>query len=241
MEIPLPPGYLSAVPFDRERHRRLGVRDGTAKFASELNVIYLTAAEFPSACHHFPIVFAREHAGNLVPVALTALESDSNLFVDAFGVWDQQTYCPAYVRRYPFFSAIVVNEGCEQSLICVDEHGLSSRVPSLIDAQGNPTERWREVELLISEMINQQQDTARFCSYLSEHDLIEPFEADFHPRGMAEVRVAGLFRVNEQRLRNIHSDMLQTLLKQGDLAKIYAHLLSFENFNRLLNLHVKYA
>ncbi|MFT4563242.1 MAG: hypothetical protein ACI9BW_002996 [Gammaproteobacteria bacterium] len=241
MKIPLPPGYLSAAPFDREHHRKLGVRDGPATFASGLNVIYLSAAEFPLACHYFPIVFAREQAENLVPVALTALDPGSNLFIDALGNWDPQTYCPAYVRRYPFFSATVLNEGKEQSLICVDERGLSSSAPPLINAQGNPTDRFREQELLISEMIKQQQDTERFCRSLFEHDLLEPLEADFHPRGMAEIRVAGLFRVTEQRLRNVHSDSLQALLKQGDLAKIYAHLLSFENFNRLLNRHVKYA
>ncbi len=51
MEIPLPAGYSSAKPFDRAKHKRLGVPRDAAKFARVLNVIYITTAEFPRACH----------------------------------------------------------------------------------------------------------------------------------------------------------------------------------------------
>ncbi|MDA0821546.1 MAG: SapC family protein [Proteobacteria bacterium] len=241
MKIPLPPGYVSAAPFDRERHRRLGIRSSGARFAQRLNVIYLTAAEFPRASHDYPIVFAHEDSGDMVPVALTALEDDSNLFVDSRGVWAEKTYCPAYVRRYPFFTATVSNEGTEQSLICVEEQALTRSAPPLISSQGEPTKHWRDIEILITEMNIQQQDTLRFCTYLTEMGLFEPFEADFHPRGMPEIRVAGLFRISEQKLREVAAEQLQQLLYRGYLARIYAHLLSFENFNRLLSRHVEYA
>jgi hypothetical protein len=241
MKIPLPPGYVSAAPFDREQHQRLGILPNAARFARRLNVVYLTAAEFPPASHDYPIVFAREDSGDLVPVALTALEQDSNLFINSSGAWNEKAYCPAYIRRYPFFTATVLRDGINQSLVCVDENGLSKSTPPLISARGEPTKHWREVEILITEVNNQQQDTLRFCEYLSELDLFEPFEVDFHPRGMPEIRVAGLFRISEQKLREVAAEQLQQLLYRGYLARIYAHLLSFENFNRLLSRHVEYA
>lgn len=237
-EIPLPPGFRSAVPFDRHKHKRRGIPPGAAQFARHLNVIYITAAEFARASHDFPLAFAREHSGKLVPIALTGLNEGENLFIDANGVWAPDVYCPAFIRRYPFFTATVADGTEQRALICVDERALTTDAPALINAAGEPTDRWREIELLIMEMDNEQRATAALCDRLVELDLLEPFEADFHPRGKPEVRVAGLLRVNEQRLHRLDETDIVALMRAGHLARIYAHLLSFENFNRLLNRHI---
>jgi SapC len=238
MEIPLPPGFRSAVPFDRQAHRRYGIPADAAKFARKLNIIYIATAEFARACHDFPIAFARDGTGNVVPLVLTGLDEATNLFIDERGAWAPGVYCPAFVRRYPFFTATIADDGAERALICVDENALSTDAPSLVDAAGEPTDRWREVELLVTEMDAEQRKTAALCSRLDELDLLEAFEADFHPRGRPEIRVAGLLRVNEQRLGRLHGDDLASLMRDGYLARIYAHLLSFENFNRLLNRYL---
>ena len=238
MDIPLPPGYLSAAPFDKERHRRLGIRRDAAKFACVLNVIYITATEFPRACHDYPIAFARDAAENVVPLVVTGLDEAKNLFVDDSGTWARGSYCPAYVRRYPFFTATIADGPGERALICVDEKALSSSAPALVNASGEPTDRWREIELLVTEMDTDQRNTAALCTRIEELDLLEPFEADFRPRGKPPVRVAGLLRVNEQRLGRLDDTELARLMRDGDLGRIYAHLLSFENFNRLLNRYI---
>jgi len=238
MDIPLPAGYLAAAPFDRERHRRLGIPRDVGKFARALNVIYITTAEFPRACHDYPIAFARDGSGNVVPLIVTGLDDGTNLFVDEVGVWAADAYCPAYVRRYPFFTATIAQGGEEQALICVDEETLSKDAPALISASGEPTDRWRELELLITEMDTEQRKTNVFSARLGELDLLEPFEADFHPRGKPPVRVAGLLRVDEQRLRRLNESELASLMREGHLGRIYAHLLSLENFNRLLDRYV---
>jgi hypothetical protein len=235
MEIPLPPGYASAAPFDKSKHRRLGIRRTAASFARKLNAIYLTTAEFPRACHDYPIAFSRGAHRELMPIVITGVENDTNLFVDAKGYWLKGVYCPAYVRRFPFFTVTVAGADPESGLICVDEHELDAASPNLLDASGEPTDRWREIELLITEMDRAQRTTAALCGRIDELDLAEAFEADFHPRGKNEVRLSGLYRVNEQRLLKLSDAEQLSLLREGHLARIYAHLLSLENMNRLLD------
>jgi len=237
MEIPLPPGYRSAVPFDKTKHQRLGIRS-SADFARSLNAVYLTTAEFPRACHDYPIAFTRDAAGSIVPVILTGLENGTNLFVDEQGLWKKDVYCPAYVRRFPFFTVTVSDSAHGSALICVDEHGLEMGRPSLITASGKPTDRWREIELLITEMDRAQRSTAMLCQRLERHGLFEAFDADFHPRGRSDIRVGGLLRVNEQRLLQLDEFEQAKLLREGDLGRIYAHLLSLENVQRLLDRYV---
>ena len=87
-------------------------------------------------------------------------------------------------------------------------------------------------------MDKEQRKTASLCKRLQELEMLEPFDADFHPRGLPEVRITGLRRVNEQRLRQLDGDVLHSLMRDGYLAPIYAHLLSFGKLNDLLNRHV---
>jgi hypothetical protein len=238
MDIALPPGYVSAVPFNKLQHKRLGVRRDAIEFARTLNVIYLSSAEFPSACHDYPIAFARDGVGGVAPLIISGLDSMTNLFIDEKGVWDADTYCPAYVRRYPFFTATVDDGTGGKAIICVDERGLDSESPSLFSATGKDTGRWREIELLVTEMDAELRKTAVFCERLVALELLEPFEAEFHPRGRQPVKVAGLLRVNEKRLRGLADDEVARLMRNGHLSRIYAHLLSFENFNRLLKRYI---
>lgn len=237
MDIPQPPGYGSAVPFDKDKHRQLGVGPRNAAFARHLNFLYLTTAEFPRACHDYPIAFVRDAHGVIVPIIITGLESESNLFIDKAGAWSANHYCPAYVRRYPFFTVTLnrAENPAGEALICVDEGALVKGTANLVDASGKPTAAWREFELLISEMDREQRVTERFCEHVDGLDLFESFDADFHPRGKSPVRVGGLMRVDEQRLLKLDESTQVSLLRDGHLARIYAHLLSLENFNRLLD------
>ena len=238
MKIPLPAGYASATPFDRAKHKRLGIPPDAAKFASALNVIYITTAEFSRACHDYSIAFVRDGTGNVVPIIVTGLADGTNLYIDEQGVWASDTYCPAFVRRYPFFTVTMAGATEDQALICVDEKALSRDAPALVNAAGEPTGKWRDVELLVTEMDSEQQNTAALCSSIEQLDLLEPFEADFHPRGKPQIRVAGFLWVNERRSRSLSETDVMALMRNGHLARIYAHLLSFENFNHLLNRYI---
>ena len=227
----LPPGYRALVPLDKTRHRGLGVRDtGHYSFARTLNYSYLTAAEFMLAARHYPIVFARLDTGAFVPVAVTAMAADQNLFVDDEGTWAQGVYVPAYVRRYPFFLA----PGEGERPVAVDETALDADAPPLFDADGEPTPAWQRFEALLQDMEGARAQTERLSRTLKEAGVLEPFEAHAHPRGGTVRRLRGLFRVDERKLNALPAHVLRGMMKRGELSRVYAHLMSLDRFKELL-------
>jgi hypothetical protein len=242
MQLVSPAGYGRLVVLDRERHRGLGVAPGPIRFGRDLHAIYLTAAEFFRAARDYPIVFGRNaDSGEYAPLALTGLKPGENLFVDGDGCWtDRTAYVPGYVRRYPFCTAQVqqAGEGVPNRLICVDEAGLSAAAPVLFDTRGAPTEAWKKLERFITEMEAAQALTAQLAARLAELDLLEPFEAQAHPESGEVFRLTGLHRVNENRLNGLPGDTVSELMKRGMLSRVYAHLMSLDNFAALLDRHV---
>jgi hypothetical protein len=65
--------------------------------------------------------------------------------------------------------------------------------------------------------------------------LLRPFEALALPHRGAQTRLQGLHRVDEEKLQQLNARDLRALLRKGELRAIYAHLLSLENFARLLD------
>src|SRR6185436_2186295 len=105
----------------------------------DTNAIPLTASEMAHAARTYPIVFSG--AAPTVPFAVVGLRDHENLFVDPQGVWRDDSYIPAYVRRYPFIFSEVPNS--QQLVLCVDESAdhfdaVSSARPFF--AEGKPVE-----------------------------------------------------------------------------------------------------
>lgn len=237
--IAAPPGYASVSLLDRQRHRERGVAPHVARFAASLHAVYLTLPEFVAASRTNPIVFGQAEDNSWQPLVVTGLEAGRNLCVDAAGDWLPTHYCPAYVRRYPFCTARVrADDSNVQSVICVDEQGLAPTVPHLFDARGEATPRWQELQRFIEEVDAATRQTEAFCSAVAGLDLLEPFEADVNPVRGHRKRVLGMWRVAEAKLNALKPDVLTTLMQQGYLARIYAHLMSLDNFHRLMEADV---
>jgi hypothetical protein len=239
-DIPVPPGYTALLPFNRDDFRGKGrAAAGNAAFASTLNSLYLTAVEFFQASRSYPIVFARDtQSGATLPVAITGLEKAQNLFVDDAGNWRADSYLPAYIRRWPFFTAQVVDDA-ERTLVCVDPAGLQDSDTPFIDANGEATGHWQETVRLIQEMENARRQTLELTAALAEHQLLEPFEAHAVASEGGRLRLAGMYRVSEEKLNALPDKTIRKMMKKGLLSRIYAHLISLENFQRLLNLRLE--
>lgn len=235
-----PPGYGPVVPFDRRRHAGMGLcRDRDWRWCGSLNAVYLGAIEFSRAAVDFPIAFTREaHSGEYLPVAVLGLRKAENLFVDASGRWRALSYIPAYFRRHPFCIAEVPKPdgGQPQRLVCVQEDQLEPSDEPLLTADGEPTERWRSVEKLLEAVEGARQQTRALAKRLEVLDLLVPFDALATTRDGQQMRLAGMYRVDEQRLEKLPAKSLEQLAAKGHLRCIYAHLVSLENFARLLDM-----
>lgn len=239
-QLPTPPGYKSLIPFDKEAHRELTIdTDSGYSFASELHAIYLASVEFLQAARHFPIVFSGEtdNAAGIVPMVVTGLRTQQNLFVGPDGKWPDDVYVPAYLRRYPFYTAQVRRDSqTEEHMICVDPAGLVKGGKSLLDKDGKASEEWTRMENFIREMELARQQTQRFTEILAEHDLFEPFEAQVHEtKAGNEFRIGGMRRISEEKLKGLPGEALQELEKKDYLFLIHLHRMSLDNFRLLLN------
>jgi hypothetical protein len=245
IQINSPPGYGRLVPLNRAEHASLGIANpGHCQWCRELNSAYVCLPELPRAALDYPIGFARDGAsGDYFPIAVFGLRNGQNLFVNEHGRWLAHTYMPAYVRRHPFciveMPAAAAGAAEVQRLICVEEGGLAPSPTPLFNAGGEPTAAWTPVLQLIESLEAAREPTREFTRRLAALGLFTPFEALGLPNAQAPLRLEGLFRIDEQKLSALDAATLQPLLRTNQLRAVYAHLLSLENFAKLLAMTVE--
>ncbi len=237
MRLTPPPGFTHIVPLDIQRHGGLTrSQPGCFHFARKLGAVPLMLNEFFHAQRHYPIVFARDNLKRQhFPLALTALDPQQNLFIDESGGWRSGCYVPAHLRAWPFH-AIDVFDGphAGEALVCVDESGLTPGKPGLFDETGNPSAECLREQHFVEELASAQRRTHRFVTTLENLDLLEPVEAQAFPSRSSPQRLIGLLRISETRLNCVPEPALRDLMAGGQLARIYAHLMSLDNFAWLL-------
>jgi len=241
MQISPPFGYREVVPFLKTQKVRLLAPGEVPEFVQRGNAVPISHTEFQPVARHYPIVFTSSDDGKTyAAVAVLGFSSGENLFYDS-GAWSGGVYIPAYARRYPFCMARVNVNQVEQKnrLICVEKSSLDEeRGEAMFDAGGQPTEKWKGVERLLSEYEADLERGREMCAVLADYGLLEPFSMQAKLRqekGGGSMQITGMHRVAEKNLENLNAAQLKNLMRKGYLARIYVHLLSLENFGRLLD------
>ena len=234
------PGVSPApiVPLDSQKHAGLGVAPSQRRrFIAARNAVPLCVSEFFYAARHYPIVFARSDDGEMRASAVTGLRRDENLFVDALGDWQQQVYVPAWIRRFPFYSAADSGPSVQEgNMVLVDETALAPSDEPFFDRSGAATARWQAMQTFLADYIAAERHTLDFAARLDRLELLEAFDAQVNPGQRGNLQVTGMYRVDEDRLNALPAKTIRKLMRQGELSRVYAHLISLENFAKLLDL-----
>jgi hypothetical protein len=240
MQISPPFGYREVVPFLKTQKVRLLAPGEVPEFVQRGNAVPISHTEFQPIARHYPIVFtSADDSKTYAAVAVLGLAAGENLFYGD-GRWASGAYIPAYARRFPFCMARVNLNKVEQKdrLICVEKSWLDDeRGEAMFDA-GQPTEKWKGVERLLSEYEADLERAREMCALLSDYGLLEPFSMQAtlkKEKGGGSMQMTGMHRVAEKNLENLNAAQLKNLMRKGYLARIYMHLLSLENFARLLD------
>lgn len=235
MKITPPFGYGEVVPLQRT-DRVLLPAGGTPSFCRGLNALALSYSEFAAAARDYPIVFASaDNGASFAPVIVLGLADGANLFVNSAGDWDPAVYLPAYVQRYPFCIAKVYRDGqpSGERLVCVARDYVDPGGVALFDAEGRPTPHWQPIERLLAEYEADLDRTAEMCAALAKLGLFAPFTMDVQEGARRTTRLAGMYRLQEERLAALGAQELRTLVARGFMSRVYAHLHSLANFARL--------
>jgi SapC len=237
MEITPPYGYQEVVALAKEHHVVLPAAGTLPPVFHSMMVIPLSYSEFSIASHDYPVVFVSGDQGKSVAaMAVLGLEQQQNLFVAPGPSWDNNVYLPAYVRRYPFCMTRVNVGGTEQAdrIACVEKRAISAGGDALHDAKGDATPIWEALRKFLFEFETDLARTEAMCRMIVELGLLEPFTMQATPNQGEPLSMTGMFRVQEQKLAELSADKLKELAQNGVLPRLYAHLMSMSNFNRLL-------
>jgi len=239
MDIKAPFGYQEIAPLNRNQKVRLLVPGEVPAFARSINAIPISFTEFALVAREYPIIFTT--TGNtqiFAPVAVLGMSAGENLY-DNDGRWASNVYVPAYVRRFPFCMTKVTLDKVEQKnrLICVEKSFIDDKNgEAMFDADGQPLAKWKEIEKLLSEYELDLERSREMCGVLADYGLLEPFtmQAKFNAGG-EPLHLTGMHRAVEGKIEHLNASQLKNLVKKGILSRLYAHLLSLDNFAKLLD------
>ena len=236
MQINQPFGYSEIVPLYKSQKVRLPAPGALPEFCRKVNAVPISYSEFAVACRDYPLAFiTTDQSKAFLPVAVLGVTCGENLFLRD-GQWDGSVYPPAYVRRYPFCMARVTLDSVEQAdrLICVEKAFVSEEGERVFDDAGLALARWQPIEKLLKEYEADLERSRELCAILADYALLEPFTLQTSLKGSEAVNLGGMYRVEERKLEFLNAAQHKNLIRKGVMGRIYAHLISLENFTRLL-------
>ena len=225
----LPLFYNDLVPLSSQEHAEWRVRPANAApFLAGQHAVPVTVEEFPLVARRMPVVFAV--GDDPVPLALMGLNEGVNVFIDTDGkLVDDETYVPAYIRRYPYLLAKLSPDANELSL-CFDPSsdtiGAFDEGDRLFE-NGEPSELTKAILAFAEQFEQAGQKTAQFVKELKDLDLLIDGEVSIQPEGAAQPFIyRGFQMVDEKKLSELRGDQLRKMAQSGMLPLVYAHLFS---------------
>ena len=231
----LPLFYKDLLPLNSRDHGDFKVSPfADASFLANTHAIPLTVDEFVDAQRHYPIVFTAGE--NPLPIALMGLNEGVNTFIGEDGKLEAGLYVPAYVRRYPFILAKLNKESDDMSL-CFDpqagvigknEEGQALFEPATDGGEAKPTDYTNGVLEFCTRFEQSGQRTKAFLEELKKLDVLRDGRMDITRRDMPDTpfTYTGFQMVDEEKLRELPTDVLENLNKSGMLMLMHAQLFS---------------
>jgi hypothetical protein len=204
-------------------------------FAAGTLAIPLTVAEFREAAVTFPIVFGG--GANPMPVALTSLQPERNLFVTD-GRWQPGTYVPAYVRRYPFLAVKVREKPDDYGLVADVESNLLERADGgpekrRLFADGKPTALAERTLRFCLAFEIEAERTRRFVRALVDAKAIGDSHVSVAGADGKRTEFHGFSAIEADAIRKAPDETLSSWRRDGWLEPIVLAQWSQRNWSRL--------
>ena len=235
-EAPMPLFYSKPTPLDGKAHSDLGLRkDFGLDFTKGVNAVPINMIEMPQICHFYPIGFSPD--ASATPVAIIGLRDNENLFLNEKSEWEENTYIPAYIRRYPFIFSEMPNS--DQLSLCIDVNKdvLEAKgEQKFFDKDGKPTQLSQNALEFCKSYHAAAQQTIAFGKALAEADILVERQAEINIGKGQKINFAGFRIIDEEKLANLDDKTFLDWRKNGWIPFLYAHLFSGAQWQRLTQL-----
>ncbi len=217
-------------------HGGLGMRqDAAFDFARRAHAIPIMAAEMPAAMRSYPIVFIGPQK---MPVVLTGVRREENLFIDAGGRWTVPHYVPAYVRRYPFVLAEDAAGG--RLALCVDRESErvqpvgTSDVVAFFDGD-MPTDTTRQALAFCEQYQAMHNATRAIMQKIEAFGLLAERRNKITLDSGETINLTDFLVIDEAALNKLDDRSFLQLRAAGALPVIYCQMASMNSWNSLLH------
>jgi len=232
----MPLFYKQPTPLDAKAHGDLALKKNFGfAFTEGVNAVPINLIEMPQVCHYYPIAFSPD--GHATPVAILGLRDNENLFLKPDNAWAENTYIPAYIRRYPFiFSELP--EG-EQLTLCVDMNDdimEKDGEQKFFNDDGGASDLANNALEFCKSYHAAAQQTLEFSKALAESGLLVDREAQINVADNRRINFSGFKIIDEQKLAELDDKVFLEWRQKGWLPFLYAHLFSGAQWQRLTYL-----
>lgn len=221
---------------------------GDYKHAQTDAVAPLLMAELSHALPYYAIGFVaipgqESESQRYQLVLIQALQPGLNLYVNQEGKW-LAPYVPSYYRSYPF--RLIANAAKDNELtLCFDQESGLIHQPAeqsdvrFFDDAGELSQPMKAVVDFLQQRVQNEALTQSLVNQLSDAGLVETWNIEVKSAQDDDKTqpVQGIFRINEQALKQLEPGLLAELAQSGALGLAYAQLLSQA---RLKDLSLRY-
>ena len=224
----------SFVPVTYEKHSEIRITlppEGLVEFTN-ISLLPIYDLEIPQLAVSFPLVFASEAEGYTLSLLCSLSGDMPNAWIDHDGKWVGR-YLPAIIRQRPFTS--LVNDKDELEL-CIDEDSpLIADEGTPLFKNESPTKYLETAREFLPALYGSGNRTGRVMRLLQGLDLITSWEVQCSKQDNTSFKVEGLFRIDEDKLKQLNDEDWLSLRDQGAMPIIYGQLFSMANLQTLAN------
>jgi len=224
-----------------EIHGQLKVSDHRSiAYARGRHMIPLHIGEVSRAIMDFPVLISRlQGQGDYALSALTSFSPGKNAFLDG-DIW-QSSFQPSEMQTFPFALIRGDNGGDNGEPVLAFDQSLpvfsTTDGEDLFDTAGQPAIWTNQLKNQLLSIAEHTALTRHFLEVIAELGLISQIVITLHQGTEDANKIGGLHTINEDRLKSLTPEQLDTLNTKGFLGPIYAILFSIFQLNTLIRRH----